>query len=98
MECIVSDPEDDGSQLTGSVQPYVKENDRIGWNGAGEQGLQHALEQRDSVGLIKKPKVLERLKDLPRKCWTEPVLCEDLVRAHQAGGDVRLRRGAEHYS
>ena len=40
------------NQLSGSVRSYAKENDRLSWTGAGEQGLQHAFEQRDCVGLI----------------------------------------------
>ena len=71
IECRVSDSDEGGNQLTGSMQPYVQESDRIGWSSAGEQGLQHAFEQRDCDGLIKTPKVLHRLADLPKKCWTE---------------------------
>ena len=71
VECVVSDPEDGGCQLSGGVQPYVKQDDLIGWSGAGEQGQQHAREQRDSAGRNEKPKVLQKLMDLPKKCWTE---------------------------
>ena len=70
IECLVPDSDEDDNQLAGSIQPYVRESDRVGWSSAGEQGLQHASEQPDCVGLMKKPKVLYRLQELPEKCWT----------------------------
>ena len=69
IECSQRDLDQD--QFSGSVRSYPNEHDRRTWVGAGEQGLQHALDQRDCVGLIKKPRVLNRLKDLPARCWTE---------------------------
>ena len=71
IECSHRDRDSGGDQFSGSVRSYPNEHDRRSWVGAGEQGLQHAFDQRDCVGLIKKPKVLARLKDLPTKCWTE---------------------------
>ena len=70
MECAQSDQESEGCQLTGGVQPYIKLDDLVGWNGAGEQGLEHANGQRDPEQK-KKPKFLKKLMDLPKRCWTE---------------------------
>ena len=53
IECLVSDSDEDGNQIAGSMQPYIRENGRISWSSAGEQGLKYASEQRDCVGLIK---------------------------------------------
>ena len=69
MECVSSSQESGGCQLSGGAQPYVK-LEEAGWSGAGEQGLQHAIDQRDPAAK-KKPKVLRRLLDLPTRCWTE---------------------------
>ena len=70
MECAVSDQDIGGCQLTGGVQPYVVLEDFVGWNGVGEQGLEHASSRRGPEHK-KKPKVLKKLADLPSKCWTE---------------------------
>ena len=72
MECAPSDQDNGGCQLTGGVQPYVVLEDLVGWNGAGEQGLEHATSQRGPEQ-TKKPKVLKKLSDLPSRCWTEKV-------------------------
>ena len=70
IECLMPGSDEDENELSGSMRPYVRESDRAGWSVAGEQGLQHAADQREYVGLVKKPKVLYRLQDLPEKCWT----------------------------
>ena len=77
---VVLGPEDDGAFLTGSTDIYVRAEDRPGWGRAGEQGLYHAAECRESwsgksaagsdVGLIKRERKLENIFDLPDKCWT----------------------------
>ena len=41
-------PEDDGAFLTGSTDIYERAEDRPGWGRAGEQGLLHAAECRES--------------------------------------------------
>ena len=66
MECIPSNQESEGCQLTGGVQPYIKLEELVGWSGAGEQGLQHANDQRDPEKKNGKPKFLKRLLDLPK--------------------------------
>ena len=70
MECFSPGPDDGGCQLSGGVQPYVVLEDLVGWAGVGEQGLEHAASQR-APDQTKKPKVLKKLSDLPKKCWTE---------------------------
>ena len=71
IECYDPDAAPEEAQFSGLARSYVRESDLLGWSGPGEQGLQHAFDQRDCAGLIKKPRVLARLKDLPTKCWTE---------------------------
>ena len=71
MECVAQGQEGEGCQLSGGVQPYTRLEELSGWSGAGEQGQQHARDQRDPAGKNGKPRVLRKLSDLPKKCWTE---------------------------
>ena len=71
MECSPSSQVSGGCQLADGVQPYVLLEDLVSWSGAGEQGLQHAIDQRDPAAKNGKPKVLRKLLDLPQKCWTK---------------------------
>ena len=61
MECIPSSQVSGGCQLSGGVQPYIKLEELVGWSGAGEQGLQHAIDQRDPAAKNGKPKVLRQI-------------------------------------
>ena len=71
IECSSLGPSPTINQFTGSLSTYARDGDRAGFDFIRDEGRSHASEQGDCVGLIKKPRVLGRLRELPARCWTE---------------------------
>ena len=70
IERSSSSPTPEARQFTGSLCTYARDTDRAGFHFIHHEDRSYASKQGDCVGLIKKPRVLGRLRELPARCWT----------------------------